>query len=302
MDCRLALKNSSKGKPRTNDDLCLTDLRSTFSSLWGKIIRPRGAHQIAPGHPVTMSIYQFLCRIRPETASIRLDVTHPPLTLKIDGTEADVCTLRLLLAGADVVLHVTTSTPIQDIPTLKNQIQTVINSIVDGVCYYTGQVVSVEITSVILDPPWLVPFGNKSDTIAQHALHVALLQDCFFELAVSSVHLRSALADLREAVGSPNDTGFFAYRSVEAIMQSFKDTEGDSKKAWQQLRDNLRVSETYLKDMTKFATSNRHGALIPMSGSQREVLILKARSVIHRFASYLGKASKPLEHTSFPQL
>lgn len=249
-----------------------------------------------------MAIYQFLCRIRPETASIRLQVAQPPLTLTVSGTEADLCTLRFLLSGANVVLHVTTSTQIKDIATLQNQIQTVTDSIFDGVCYYTGQVVSVAITSVILDPPWLISFENKSDAIAEQALEAALPQDCFFELAVSSTHLRSALADLREAVRSPNDTGFFAYRSVEAIMQAFKDDADDSRKAWRNLRENLRISEDYLKGMTVFATSNRHGALTPMSSSERESLIIKARSVIHRFATYLRNASKPLDQPRFPEL
>jgi hypothetical protein len=249
-----------------------------------------------------MPIYQFLCRIRPETASIRVEVSHPPLTLSVGGTEADVCTLRLLLAGADVVLHVTTSTPIKDIGTLKNQIQTVTNSIFDGLCYYTGKVISVEITSVILEQPWLVTFESKSDAISREASQLALPQDQFFALAISSVHLRSALADLRDAVHSPNDTGFFAYRSVEAIMQSFKQPEEDSRTAWQRMREHLRISESYLRSMTFFSTANRHGALTAISGSERESLVIKARSVIHRFASYLENASKPLDDTSFPKL
>jgi hypothetical protein len=141
---------------------------------------------------------------RPETSSIRFDVTNPPLTLHVGKTEADVCTLRLLVAGADVVLHVTTSKTIKDIGTIfKNQIQTVTNSIFDGICYYTGQVVSVEITPVILDPPWLLSFQNRSEGIAQDALRADLPQDIFFDLAVSSIHLRSALADLREGVRLP---------------------------------------------------------------------------------------------------
>ncbi len=250
-----------------------------------------------------MATYVFLARIRPETASIQLDVKNPPLTLRVGGTEAGECTLRLLLAGSDVALHVTTSDEVRDLGTLKNQIQTVTNAIFDATTYYTGLVVTVEITSVVVPHPWLARFEVKSEAVAAAAAGTAVAQDVFFNLAVESVDLRSALADLREAIRSPNDTGFFAYRAVETIMQAFRSSaQEESRTVWPRFRSTLRLSEPYLKSMTPFSTLNRHGTISPLSGQVREELIIKARTVIHRYASYLASGKKELEPSAFSEL
>jgi hypothetical protein len=250
-----------------------------------------------------MATYIFLARVRPEAATIRLDVTNPPLTLRVGGTSAKDCTLRLLLAGSDVALHVTTSEVVEDVATLKNQIQTVTNAIFDGTTYYTGLVVTVEITSVILEHPWLARFENKSEGVEREAHASALRHDIFFSLAIESVDLRSALSDLREAIRSPNDTGFFSYRAVETIMQSFRENaEEEPKRVWPRFRESLRISAEYVKAMTAFSTSNRHGVVVPVSAQAREELLIRARTVIHRFAAFLAVQRKPLSSSEFQEL
>jgi hypothetical protein len=223
--------------------------------------------------------------------------------LNVNGTETVKCILRLLLGGSDVVLHVTTSEEIKDMGTFRNQIQTVVNPIFDSISYLKGMVIKAEITSVVTELPWLLPFEHKSGSIEKAGIESSVPPETFFNLAISSWHLRCALADLREAIESPNDTGFFTYRAIETIMQSFKSSADEEPKyVWPRFRQALQVSENYLKSMTKYSQSNRHGVLTLTSGTEREILMLKARTIIHRFALYLSIGNRILQTSEFPLL
>lgn len=100
--------------------------------------------------------------------------------------------------------------------------------------------------------------------------------------------LRLCLADLREAIQQPRDTGFFLYRAIESLMQSFRtdDHKKSKERAWQSLRAELSVSEDNIRRLEQAAKSPRHGETRYISSTERGELFEIAWDIANRYIQY----------------
>ncbi|MBD1881456.1 hypothetical protein NC997_14080 [Trichocoleus sp. DQ-A2] len=117
-------------------------------------------------------------------------------------------------------------------------------------------------------------------------------------LARDSQPLRRALANLREAIREPNDTGFFCFRAIESIRQHFyepQDRDTD-KPSWERLRNSLRIDRSWIDALTKSyeAGNQRHGKSPYMSGENRVSAMLHTWKVVDRFCLYLDNGAVQL--------
>lgn len=134
-----------------------------------------------------------------------------------------------------------------------------------------------------------VLFEKKRGTLTE--LSSDLLTVVFSNLAVSV-----ALADFREAMRLPMQTGFFCYRAVEAMMQTMKASPNDKDgPAWFKLRSDLRVDKSAIDYIKEHADWARHGKTGNISDSQRATIFVLADQIIGRYIDYLLGGGVSLE-------
>jgi hypothetical protein len=113
---------------------------------------------------------------------------------------------------------------------------------------------------------------------------------------------RLALADLRGAIESPDDTVLLTYRAVESVRQWFLDGNEDDprarEKSWIAMRSTLGVDKERTQGLAELAKSRRHGGATPSTGEERKEALLIARDVVERFVIHLNPSqadpSEPL--------
>lgn len=105
-----------------------------------------------------------------------------------------------------------------------------------------------------------------------------------------SDYLRRCLADLREAMGQPKDTGELCFRAIETLRQYFiyaNNLPGDdSKKSWEIMRDQLGIERKPIDEISKYALQQRHGGTAPISDEERAQIFSKTWSIVDRFIDY----------------
>ncbi len=236
---------------------------------------------------------------------IKFDVKNPPLRFMVRAAEGEEHEVTLLLSGGIyLAVVVTTKSVINDIPTLRNQIATVCKSIYDAATFLTGHAITVELLSLTeVETNRFWTFGDWVPELSESAHERPLPTEGFINLAISNVHLRSALADLNQAITSPNDTGFYCYRAIETLMQEFKQPgEIESRKSWPRFREALQVTQDWIKPLTDKSTSNRHGELGAISGKERVFLMKRSWILVYRFVCLKLLGARSLPVAEFPLL
>ena len=210
---------------------------------------------------------------------------------------------RLHIYANQVVVTVKTPSTEVNIPTVKNAVEGSVRVLTDFVGYLHGHGYDVEITSV---------WDSETGKVTVFGIDVAVTSDSKKErraklgkllpVVLSSSEIQLALADLREAIRSPGDTGFFSYRAIETLMQTFKDDGDDAKKGWSQMRAALNLDEQWLKYVRRHATDRRHGKGRSISWEERRETMSRAWLVMDRYLEYLSKDRKPLAEAEFPTM
>jgi hypothetical protein len=252
-----------------------------------------------------MPTYTFTGKVLPDRAAVSL----PPT--KLDGIETipgdigfTINSIHISIAVSQVSVIVATDKQVPDIFTLKNGIEALIRAQVDVFGFLTGRGYDLEITSVTGSDGSFLVFGVGIEELEQA---MQLSPNKFTELlglSMSSAYVQLALADFREAIRSPSDTGFYCYRMAETIRQSFaKPEDGDNRSlAWQRLRDSLNVEKSWLIMLKMAADNRRHGALLMLLSTDRVALLKGASTLLDRFCVYLRNGAVPLREPEFPLL
>jgi hypothetical protein len=175
---------------------------------------------------------------------------------------------------------------------------------VDAYGYLTGRGYDVEITSAINNEGVQTVFGVDVPELEKTASERPVeFHELVTELIHKSQHLGNALADLRESIRSPIDTGLFCYRAVESIRQQFvQPGESKDNKSWERLRQALAVEESFIKSIKLFADDPRHGKTPYISGPERVDCMKRAWVIVDRFCLYLQRGAKDLDAAEFKTL
>lgn len=250
-----------------------------------------------------MSTYIFSGKIMPE----RADVSVSKISIQILAEDAGINGDAIVSIGASQVsVVIETIDKNAGLPTLKNYVEYLVRTVVDAYGYLTGRGYDVEITSVVDPDGKHTVFGvgipELEEAQNERPLHFPEL----LKVMGRSQHLHRALGDLREAIRSPWDTGFFCYRAIECIRQSFVKDEDDDRKrkelSWERLRNALRIDRSWLDKLTEFAEPQRHGGTPYMSGKDRVSTMQHAWKVIDRFCVYVYGGFKPLSKNDYDML
>lgn len=100
---------------------------------------------------------------------------------------------------------------------------------------------------------------------------------------------QAALADFCLAMQHSIQTGFFCYRAIESIMQSFRPQLTISESiAWELMRESLGVSRDTINKIKVHADWARHGRSGTMSDNDRSFVLSTTQAIILRYLNFVA--------------
>src|SRR6185312_8540770 len=148
-------------------------------------------------------------------------------------------------------------------------------------------------------------FGIEIPALARKRASVPMQVTGDLLIAVGAdVGAQIALANFREAMRMPVDTGFFCFRAIEAVMQSMRadDNERDLR-AWERLRQNLIVDRSAIGAVKAHADAPRHGRATSIGDRDRATVLLITDEIVERYLRFLAAGkTKPLDSNTFALL
>jgi hypothetical protein len=232
--------------------------------------------------------YTFSGKVFPERANV--SITQVRARLRASGGEIDG-ELRYYVALSQVTATFVCDTAVSNIWTLKNYVEDAIRVALDGLGYTLGCGYDLEVTSMI-DSLGNRPviFGVGVPVLEKVAAEAGVKFEDIMDLFKESTggYLQHCLADLREAIRVPKDTGFFCFRAIESLRQFFIHERGakDDKSSWQMFRESLDVDRTDIDTIKGFADPIRHGHSTEITDDQRATVFRLTWGVVNKFIKY----------------
>jgi hypothetical protein len=231
--------------------------------------------------------YTFTGVLHPERAAVTISTVVQKLSYPDDGI---VGTLTSNICVSQIISGFETPSLVPNVFTLKNIVSDAVRVEVDAAGFLYGHGYDVEIVHVVrpdsmdslvfgVDIPALKP---DADMTARFNEVMRLFDD------PRGAYLQRCFGDLREAIRSPRDTGFFCYRAIESLRQSFVVEAGakDDKASWETLRSTLSVGRAEIDYIKGFADAPRHGAARGISDAERASIFRKTWLIVHSFIDF----------------
>lgn len=165
--------------------------------------------------------------------------------------------------------------------------------IVDVAGYYHGFSYDVEISQLIqINGAAKQVFGIDIPCLKGICEQAGISMQDIFRLQANhkiGYFLRHALSDVREAIRSPKDTGFFCYRAIEALKNLCAvnyNLAGDDKKQWEFFRKRYGIDQQEIMRVKQFADPIRHGNYVEarlMSDDDRANIFRWTWQIINKF-------------------
>ncbi|HHW43813.1 MAG TPA: hypothetical protein GXX25_08400 [Desulfotomaculum sp.] len=215
-----------------------------------------------------MSEYLYILtgRVIPERAVVDICEVAFKVPVSEDVPEGD---LFIQIIKSQIFVRFLASGEVRNIFTLRNIVEDATRMLLDVIGYLNGYGYDVEIIQAVqpntgekyvfgIDVPVLAGVCEK-DGITYSDIFMALSK-------TDGYYLRRALADVREAMKSPMDTGFFCYRAIESLKNCYAkrsglkpdDAQADAQ-AWELFRNKYSVPKQEILGIKTFADPVRHG-------------------------------------------
>jgi hypothetical protein len=125
--------------------------------------------------------------------------------------------------------------------------------------------------------------------------------DAALRIVLGDAHVLLALRDLIGAISVSHYGTINCVRAVESLRMSMYPTEkGDNRNpAWDFMRQNLNLSENYLRFMTKESEGPRHGVRIGTTQVAYHEVINRSWIIMNRFLEFRKRGSQPLPLADF---
>lgn len=144
----------------------------------------------------------------------------------------------------------------------------------------------------------------KDDALASLCTAFTLTDgfDAVHTMVLEDWRLFGVLHDLVEAITLPHVSLVNCARSVERLRHLIASPDSNTKSAWKQMQDALRIDEAYLKFITDHSTDPRHGRPVHVPGNVTTEVARRAWTVMNRYFEYRKNGSRPLSANDFPLL
>lgn len=238
---------------------------------------------------IQMNVYFFTGRVIPERAlldTIEFSFQVPP---QVDVPEGE---LFVQVIRSQLFARFVGEGDVANIFTLHNIVEDATRIVLDAVGFHLGYGYDLEIVQMVqadnnrkqvfgIDVPAVSKLCEEAGVTFSHIMFALSVQD--------GAYLRHALSDLREAIKSPKDTGFFCFRAVESLKSCFAARNGissDKKAAWDEFRAAYGLDKDSILAIKSFADPVRHGniaEIAPISDTDRSQLFVTAWRIVAQF-------------------
>lgn len=234
--------------------------------------------------PVT---YTFFGRVHPERAYVTIS---PPLSFDIAQPDSGISgQLTISVELSQVLATFICQSAVDDVLTLRNYVLDAVRVELDILGFIKGVGYDVELIQLTDS------LGGRHDVFG---IGIPILEDTPRRVSFEEIlgaftdargeFLRRCLADLREAIREPRDTGLFLYRGIESLLQCFRSLvpNGDKSAAWLILRFELDVDESVTRILEHAAKAPRHGESRHTSSEERAQLFRSAWQIVEKYVAY----------------
>lgn len=215
------------------------------------------------------------------------------MQFQVGGTP-DVSPGELLveIARSQVFAQFSTSGSVANIFTLRNLVEDAVRVLLDIAGYLNGYGYDADIIQYIAPkgakPPRYV-FGIDIPVLATSCTQAGVSANAVLAALQKQdgAYVRQALADVREAIKNPKDTGFFCYRAIESLKNGYAHRRViDADVAWEPFRKHYTLSKNTIMLIKSFADPVRHGdyaKIRPMSDSDRATIFQETWNIINQY-------------------
>jgi hypothetical protein len=233
--------------------------------------------------------YILTGRVIPERALLDISEVKLKVLASDDVPEGD---LFIEIIKSQISVRFLASGEVRNIFTLRNIVEDAARMLLDVAGYFAGYGYDAEIVQVLrssasekyvfgIDVPILAGVCEKAGMT---------VNDIFAALSkTDGYYFRHALADVREAIKSPKDTGFFCYRAIESLKNCCATRNGvspDKDDAWELFRNIYSIPKQHIMDIKTFADPVRHGNYMqakPMADKDRADVFKSTWEIINKF-------------------
>jgi len=233
--------------------------------------------------------YIFFGKVLPERALV--SIPGQIAELKVNGKLIGGMTTTVLVS--QVTIQINLFEKCSNIYTLKFAIEDGLRVQLDALGYINSCGYDLEITQMIDSSGYVEVFGvNIDDTNKFPQMRPKKFSDIMMLFTTDQgEYLRLCLSDLREAIRTPKDTGFFCYRSIECLRQYFVyanklDGNDSGIKSWDLLRNELGIERENIDFVKTYADPVRHGGQTIFSGGERMKMFTITWDIIDKFVVY----------------
>jgi hypothetical protein len=236
-----------------------------------------------------MKKYYLSGIIHPERANISISEIEQTLWLKDGGKYGS---LKFNIYNNQITATLEIENEMEDIPTIRNNVKSVIETAVNALGFLKGYAYDVEITKIFdenlgvtkiygIEIPALEE-RNKEKDLSQVG---RILDLCS---GIDGLYLKRCLSDLSMAIKHAEDTPFYCYRALESLKQYFGEifSINDDDKQWEKMAKELDCNETDTKEIREYAFPARHGVPKPIQDEQRKQFFLKTWEIVEKFIEY----------------
>lgn len=237
--------------------------------------------------------WTFFGRILPERVTISIQFPMMEVEIPLHGARLSV---DLNIHQCQVIAMVKVTSGSIEVFDLRNVIEEHCRSVTDVIGFKSGMSFDVDIISCMdVAGNWRI-FASEIPILFEKKKHAGL-QITIEELGaiLTNPHARIALADFREAMRVPLQTGFFCYRCIETMMQSMKSAQVDKDSlVWEKLRSSLRIEQEAIRFVKGHADWARHGRTGNITDAERAEIFSLTDEIISRYITFLQGGSLPL--------
>lgn len=232
--------------------------------------------------------YTFFGKVHPERCNVSITEVRAKVGSPGDEINGE---LRYYISLCQVTAIFICEKPVPNVYTLKNYVEDAIRIALDALGYTLACGYDLEVTEMIdsLGNRPIV-FGVGIPAIEKAASDAGVSFECIMEVFkdVRGGYLQRCLADLREAIRAPKDTGFFCYRAIESLRQFFFREKGaqDDRSSWEMLRSELGVDRADIDAIKKLSDPVRHGDSVAIGDDQRAKTFVLTWGIVNKFVKY----------------
>jgi hypothetical protein len=230
--------------------------------------------------------YHVWCDIESGSDGIQFEIKDPPHRWSIEFEDGGTSTAAVHLCQGKNVLVVL------DCQREASQPDLLIQSVIQHVqALFDAALFSCGISGTVIGRAALLPNGQIANLKFHDVRRVidpeamGLTVEEITRCSIESQIVRTCFSDLRRASLNLQDAGMLCYRTVESVMQTYKQSDSESsKEAWPRMRDALRFEKSYIDTLVSHSISNRHGTPLTITTEEGRNLLTRALTIIGRFA------------------